>query len=56
MAKKSNNNALYALAGIAGVGALAFALWPREQDPYARPPGGWNTAVARRRKRRVARF
>lgn len=30
MAKKSNN-ALYALAGAAGVGMLAFALWPREQ-------------------------
>lgn len=31
MAKKSNNNAFYALAGAAGVGMLAFALWPREQ-------------------------
>ena len=30
MAKKSNNNALYALAGAAGVGMLAFALWPRD--------------------------
>ena len=31
MAKKSNNTALLALTGLAGAGALAFALWPRDR-------------------------
>ena len=30
MAKKSDNKGLYALLGLAGVGALTYALWPRE--------------------------